>query len=115
MRKMRKKFSGQSISEYVILVGIVSMALFGMQVYMKRGIQGTIKSFSDGIGSQAKGAAEEDSQNIWLERTSQTTSQSSQNRATTQLNAGAVRYSTTQPEVTTQEGSLYKGLSYEKE
>lgn len=60
----RKKIdlSGQSISEYVILIGIVSMALLAMQTYMKRGIQAVVKVAADEMsqdaGGQQKGLVE---------------------------------------------------------
>lgn len=53
MRLRQKQNSkAQSISEYVILFGIITAALLGMQVYMKRGIQAVIKVAADEIGLQ---------------------------------------------------------------
>lgn len=53
MRKMRLYRSlGQSIGEYVLLLGIITVALLSMQVYMKRGIQAMIKVSADQLGSQ---------------------------------------------------------------
>lgn len=49
---MRKKSGGQSISEYTLIVGIVAVAIIGMQVYMKRGIQAVIRVAADEVGSQ---------------------------------------------------------------
>lgn len=49
---MFSKRFGQSLTEYVILIGIVSAAFLAMNVYMKRGIQGVIKVASDEIGRQ---------------------------------------------------------------
>ena len=46
---------GQSIIEYVILIGVVAAAVLGMQAYAKRGIQAGIKVAADRIGSQQEG------------------------------------------------------------
>ena len=40
---LRRNKKGQSVAELGILLAIVSMALLGMQVYVKRGIQGKLK------------------------------------------------------------------------
>jgi hypothetical protein len=42
----------QSFTEYALLFGLVTMALVGMQVYMKRGIQAVVKVASDELGTQ---------------------------------------------------------------
>jgi Flp pilus assembly pilin Flp len=52
MLKRRVNSPGQSITEYIVLIGLVSMAIIGMQVYMKRGIQAAIKLSADELGSQ---------------------------------------------------------------
>jgi len=38
---------GQSTAEYAIVIGLVLAAVMGMQVYVKRGIQGKVKDASD--------------------------------------------------------------------
>ena len=48
--KRRKK--GQSTLEYVILIIIILGALLSIQFYIKRGIQGRLKSAADDIGDQ---------------------------------------------------------------
>ncbi len=56
---MLKLRQGQSVLEYAILMVIVIAALLSLQVYIKRGIQGRLKSSADEIGdgySQANGA-----------------------------------------------------------
>ena len=47
---MQKK--GQSTLEYALMVGVVVAALIYMQTYMKRAVQGRLKSSSDEIGEQ---------------------------------------------------------------
>ncbi len=46
----RKK--GQSTLEYAILIIIIIGALLSIQVYIKRGVQGRLKSATDDIGGQ---------------------------------------------------------------
>lgn len=46
----RKK--GQSTLEYAVLIIIIIGALLSIQVYIKRGIQGRLKSATDDIGDQ---------------------------------------------------------------
>lgn len=43
---------GQSTLEYAILIIIVIGALLSIQVYIKRGVQGRLKSSADDIGEQ---------------------------------------------------------------
>lgn len=49
--KLNKR-RGQTTLEYAILIVIVIAALFTIQVYIKRGIQGRMKSATDDIGDQ---------------------------------------------------------------
>jgi len=58
MRKLRNKKSkiekmGQSVAEYSILISVIAAALLAMNIYMKRGIQATIKYSADQFGSQS--------------------------------------------------------------
>lgn len=46
----RKK--GQSTLEYAVLIIIIIGALLSIQVYIKRGIQGRLKSSADEVGDQ---------------------------------------------------------------
>ncbi len=43
---------GQSTVEYAILIAVVVSALLAMQIYMKRGVQGKLRSATDDIGAQ---------------------------------------------------------------
>jgi Flp pilus assembly pilin Flp len=49
---MLKIKRGQSVLEYAILMVIIIAALLTLQTYIKRGIQGRLKSATDDIGSQ---------------------------------------------------------------
>jgi uncharacterized protein (UPF0333 family) len=48
--KMNRK--GQSTLEYGILIAVVVGALIAMSVYMKRGLQGRLRSSTDQLGEQ---------------------------------------------------------------
>ena len=52
MFKFLRKMKGQSTLEYAVLIIIVIGALLSIQVYIKRGIQGRLKSATDDIGDQ---------------------------------------------------------------
>ncbi|MBF0523285.1 MAG: hypothetical protein HQL24_09555 [Candidatus Omnitrophica bacterium] len=52
MFKYLNKKRGQSTLEYAILVIIIIGALLSIQTYIKRGIQGRLKSATDDIGDQ---------------------------------------------------------------
>ena len=54
MFKFLRKKKAQSTLEYAVLIIIVIGALLSIQVYLKRGIQGRMRSASDDIGSQYK-------------------------------------------------------------
>ncbi len=47
-----KRNKGQSTLEYAVLIIIIIGALLSIQVYIKRGIQGRLKSATDDIGDQ---------------------------------------------------------------
>lgn len=59
---------GQSIVEYAIVIGVVTAAVLGMQLYAKRGLQAGIKIAADQIGSQREGLLELDPQLSWKVR-----------------------------------------------
>lgn len=52
MLNRRLKCKAQSITEYVILIALITAALSGMTLYMRRGIQAGIKVVADELGSQ---------------------------------------------------------------
>lgn len=43
---------GQSTLEYALIIAVVVAALVAMQVYIKRGMQGKLRSAADDIGEQ---------------------------------------------------------------
>ncbi len=52
MFKFLRKMKGQSTLEYAVLIIIVIGALLSIQMYIKRGIQGRLRSAADDIGDQ---------------------------------------------------------------
>ncbi len=112
--RQRHYAKAQSLSEYVMLLAILSAALIGMQVYMKRGIQAVVKDASDELGEQSKGAVDVDYKYDWKWKgiSSTSTSTTGQN-TTTNSQEGAVSRDTN--EETRQEGILSWGLWSEKE
>ena len=51
LRYLRKR-KGQSTLEYAILIIIIIGALLSIQMYIRRGVQGRLRSASDDIGDQ---------------------------------------------------------------
>lgn len=47
-----RRRKGQSTLEYAVLIIIVIGALLSIQIYIKRGVQGRLKSATDDIGDQ---------------------------------------------------------------
>ena len=43
---------GQSTLEYAMIIMVIAAGIIAMQVYMKRGIQGKLRSSTDSIGKQ---------------------------------------------------------------
>ncbi len=52
MRSNAMTVRAQSTVEYAILIAVVVGALLAMQIYMKRGVQGKLRSATDDIGAQ---------------------------------------------------------------
>ena len=50
----RRSALAQSISEYILVIGIVTAAFVAMQAYVKRGIQAVIKVGADQVGDQQR-------------------------------------------------------------
>jgi len=47
-----KKRTGQSTLEYAVVIAVVVAAILAMQIYMKRGVQGKLRTATDDIGEQ---------------------------------------------------------------
>lgn len=76
---MHKKSWGQNLTEYAVILAVVSAALIGMQVYIKRGAQGRLRDLAQQISPTQYERTNTDS-NYTTTRTSSATE--SQNRAT---------------------------------
>jgi hypothetical protein len=48
---------GQSLIDYVFILGTVAVVFIAMNQYMRRGIQGVMRAASDELGSQEGGKA----------------------------------------------------------
>jgi len=53
--KMKMRKIGQSINEYVLVIVLVTLAGIGMQTYIKRGIQGIVKTSADRLAGEKGG------------------------------------------------------------
>jgi Flp pilus assembly pilin Flp len=52
LKRMRKKLLAQSTLEYAVLIVLIAAALLASQVYIKRAMQGRLKSSADDLGEQ---------------------------------------------------------------
>jgi Flp pilus assembly pilin Flp len=52
MKNKYGRTKAQSTIEYAMMVACLAAALIGMQIYIKRGVQGRIRSAADEIGGQ---------------------------------------------------------------
>ena len=104
------KQKAQGMLEYVVLLGVVALALTVMQLYFKRAIQATVKLAADEIGEQKKGVVEVDGGEN--SNTSTHTSTIGITK-TTYTEGGAVSYET--HEGTREFGVLYHQISPEEQ
>lgn len=51
---IRKHNKAQSLIEYGLILGIITVALLSMQVYFKRGVQSVVKVVADDFGPQGE-------------------------------------------------------------
>ena len=51
---VRTNKRAELIIEYAVMIGLVAVALAAMQTYMKRGVQGVIKTTADQLGASAE-------------------------------------------------------------
>jgi hypothetical protein len=55
---------GQTLSEVMLIIGVVGLALMCMQVYVKRGLQGRVKDLTDKIISNKQEAYPQDNSGL---------------------------------------------------
>lgn len=114
-----QKSQGQSLYEYAILLAIVVAVFTGMQVYLKRGIQGVIKVSTDEFGTQKLSEEEEiqygDRNPLkgWLlDSTSTTTTDATTHK---ELLVGGGQKTIEQPHTTTRTGTTTYRMGFEPE
>jgi len=93
---------GQSIAEYTVLISVIAAALLAMQLYMKRGIQATIKYSADQFGSQDW--RETDPDKVTEQETNMMSLSESNTRIQQQVVDGKVQVTTTMDENSTNSG-----------
>lgn len=118
--RAHKLAQAQSLADYVVLIAIVSMGLIGMQLYMKRAVQATVKDAADEIGvgdtaleSQRAGTFEFDFKNVWMRQDYSVTRNKTESKYTNkQSKGGKMEYG--RSDNIRQEGILNYGV-YPKE
>ena len=65
--------NGQTVAEYVILLGLVAAAFIAMQAYMKRGVQGRLRDLAEQISPNKQFEAADTVSNTVIERTGNST------------------------------------------
>ena len=78
--------SGQTVLEYVLLIGIITLALVFMSTDFKRGIQSVVKVTADQVGIQANADQDFTGDHSGILTNSYTSSWQNQQRALAQVN-----------------------------
>jgi cytoskeletal protein RodZ len=84
---------GQSTLEYIVLIVVIIGALLTIQVYIKRGIQGRLKSSADDIGDQYSDGNTNDVKTTV--RNSQTEETFNQGQTISQISQGTIEVTNT--------------------
>jgi Flp pilus assembly pilin Flp len=105
-KKKIKSLHGQSVLEYVLLVGIVTVVLVAMMQQVKRGAQSLVKGVADEIGNQQNSDqfklwpnGEIDNRVGYLDSSNMTTS--SANTKSVRERIGVINYNTDENQFTT--------------
>jgi cytoskeletal protein RodZ len=100
---------GQSTLEYVVLIIIIIGALISIQVYIKRGVQGRLRSAADDIGDQY----DDGNTNVLktTKRASETYEEFANGATTSQIGAGGELTNTTDNSVIVNTALTYWGTS----
>src|SRR5476651_297819 len=103
MLQLLNQKRGQSTLEYAVLIVVIIGALLTIQVYIKRGVQGRLKSAADDIGDQYSDG------NTNVVKTTNTSTQTEES-----FNAGASSYNMLAPSNTdTTLNSVVMNTQYE--
>ncbi|MBU0547990.1 MAG: hypothetical protein KJ710_01095 [Candidatus Omnitrophica bacterium] len=68
---------GQNLTEAVVIIGIVGLVFVGMQVYVKRGVQGKVKDLTDNMIGTEQEAYQEDTSGLEINESASTFTSSS--------------------------------------
>ncbi|MCK9431010.1 MAG: hypothetical protein M0R17_13625 [Candidatus Omnitrophica bacterium] len=98
---------GQNLAETALIIILLGLALLGMQVYVKRGLQGNVKDLTDNIIGTEQEAYQQDTSG--LEINNLTSTLTSDSVATTKEFKGGGRSLTTDETTTYEYGSTTKG------
>lgn len=88
LRRLRK---GQSTAEYAIVIGLVIAAAIGMQVYVKRSIQGKIKDAVDTNDPAATFLTTKQYEPLYATTEDMVSKRDAEEKATTSTGGGIVR------------------------
>lgn len=102
-KDQRQKTMGQSIAEYTVLISVIAAALLAMQIYMKRGIQATIKYSTDQFGNQSEWR-ETDPDEVTVQETTMQSLSDVETRIQQQVVDGRITATTTMDENSTSSG-----------
>ena len=101
---------GQNLAEVALIIGVLGLVLIGMQVYVKRGLQGKVKDLTDIIisgGSEKQAAYQQDTSGF--EINDLTSTLVSDTRVTVKESEGGGRRSTGSETTTYEYESTLKG------
>ena len=76
---------GQSLTEIALILGIVGLVFIGMEIYIKRGLQGKVKDLSDSMIGKEQAVYQQDISGLEV------------NRSQTSLTSGSTVRSTESP------------------
>jgi hypothetical protein len=115
---MHTKTKAQTISEFVVLLSVVSLAAMTMSLYFRRGIQALVKVAVDEVGNQSE-AFDTDYRTgkaIWKLQSLESQSASSGSENTAKQSGGGERHEKEQSSNGTYKDNLLSGeLWYDKE
>ena len=111
------KPKAQTISEFVVLLSVVSLAIMFMSLFFRRGIQSLVKVAADEIGFQRDAVDVEyrGGRAIWKLQTLDAQTRNSGSENTTKQLGGSERHEKKQTSNTTYQNNLLSGELWYKE
>jgi hypothetical protein len=98
LKKNSKRLHGQSILEYVLLIGIITVALFAMMQMVKRGTQSLVKVAADEIGNQSNSDQSFDNRQGYLDSSNSLMDSSGRKNVLERI--GVINYVTSETQTT---------------